>query len=128
MERQQKMAEEKKAEDDLKEAISKEADLRKQLDKATEDLKKAEQNLAKRLDDVKIEKLGWKGGGRGWGTGSTGLEAPVSEGQIIGNGINGRNRYGARNNQSIRDAAYNARVQAGYERNARSQGYGLSAS
>jgi hypothetical protein len=41
--------------------------------------------------------------------------------------VNGVNRYGARNNQSINDGGYNARVEEGYERNARSQGYGLSA-
>lgn len=147
-ERKQKMAEEKKAEEDLKKELKREEGLRKQLDQATEELKQAEKNLARKLENVKIENLGWRGGGGGWGGGPGGWgreggnngggnaggnnnqqppEAPIPEGQVIGNGINGANRYGARNNASIHDAAYNARVQAGYERNARSQGYGNSA-
>ena len=110
--------------------------MREELDKATKELKDAEKELADRLKAVKIEDLGWRGGGAGWGGGGgagggggggNGDNAPIGEGQVIGNGINGKNRYGARNNQSIHDAGYNERVNAGYERNAQSQGYGNSA-
>ena len=92
-------------------------------------MKNAEKDLANKLRNSQVWDKGWLGG-NGWrGSPNNGTtDAPISQGQIIGNGINGRNRYGARNNQSVRDAAYNARVQAGYERNARSQGYGLSSS
>ena len=63
-----------------------------------------------------------QGGPNGaWNGGSA---IPVE--QIVGNGINGKNRYDPRNNASIHDAGYNARVAEGMERNAQSQGYGLS--
>jgi len=129
IERDNKLREEERLEQKLRDAIAKEPVLRDELDKATEELKNAEKDLANKLRNSQVWDKGWHGG-NGWqGSPNNGTtEAPISQGQIIGNGINGSNRYGARNNQSVRDAAYNARVQAGYERNARSQGYGLSSS
>ena len=93
-----------------------------ELQIATKDLSLAEWQYAQRLKEARAATAGWRGEG-GWGVNGT----QIGTGQIIGNGVNGANRYGARNNQSVNDGGYNARVEEGYERNARSQGYGLSA-
>lgn len=93
-----------------------------ELQKATKDLSLAEWQYTQRLKEARAATAGWRGEG-GWGVNGT----QIGTGQIIGNGVNGANRYGARNNQSVNDGGYNARVEEGYERNARSQGYGLSA-
>ena len=114
-ERNDRFREEERMEKKLREEIAKEPQLREELNRATEDLKNAEYDLANKLRNLDVLSRGWRGG-------------PVPEGQIIGNGFNSSNRYGARTNVSKNDAGYNERIQAGYERNARSQGYGLSAS
>lgn len=93
-----------------------------ELVNATKELEMAEWRYAQRLKEARAATAGWREGG-GWGEGN----APIGVGQVIGNGINGKNRYDPRNNQSLNDAGYNARMEAGFERNARSQGYGLSA-
>ena len=94
-----------------------------ELESATKELENAQWQYTQRLKEARAATAGWRQGG-GWGDGN----ASIGTGQIIGNGINGKNRYDPRNNQSKNDAGYNARMEEGYERNARSQGYGLSAS
>jgi hypothetical protein len=94
-----------------------------ELEAATKELETAQWQYAQRLKEAAAATAGWRQGG-GWGDGN----AAIGAGQIIGNGINGKDRYDPRNNQSKNDAGYNARKEEGYERNARSQGYGLSAS
>lgn len=99
------------------------AERQDELEAATKELEMAEWQYAQRLKEAAAATAGWRQGG-GWGDGN----AAIGAGQIIGNGINGKDRYDPRNNQSKNDAGYNARKEEGYERNARSQGYGLSAS
>lgn len=98
------------------------AERQDELANATKELEMAEWRYAQRLKEARAATAGWREGG-GWGEGN----APIGVGQVIGNGINGKNRYDQRNNQSKNDAGYNARMEQGFERNARSQGYGLSA-
>lgn len=125
-ERNDRFREEERMEKKLREEIAKEPQLREELNKATEDLKNAERELATRMRNVQLANMGWRGP-MGWGGGGGDGNAPIGEGQVIGNGINGKNRYDPRNNQSIHDAGYNRRKQAGYARNAQSQGFGNSA-
>ena len=121
VDRNNAMLDEEKAEKKVREAIKREPKLREELARATKELKDAELELADKLRAVRIADMGWRGGAPAGGG------ALIGEGQIIGNGINGKNRYDPRNNQSKNDAGYNARMEEGFERNARSQGYGLSA-
>ena len=115
-ERAAKMKEEARAEAQLRQTIEDHDKHEKELDKATQELEAAKLDYAYRLKRAEIAtaNLDWRNGS-------------IPTDQIIGNGMNGQSRYGARNNASIHDAAYNERVKAGYARNAQSQGYGLSA-
>lgn len=118
-ERNDKMRDEARTETKLKEAVDKDASLREELAAATENLKNAENEYAFALRNAAnaANNANWQG----W-AGSNGVPAD----QIAGNGINGQNRYGARNNATLNDAGYNSRVEEGMARNARSQGFGLS--
>ena len=119
-ERNDKMRDEARMEKKLKESIEKAKTLEDELTRATKELKDAELDYANKLKNAQVASANatWQG----W-AGNNGIPAS----QIIGNGMNGQSRYGARNNVSKHDAGYNQRVQEGYERNAQSQGYGLSA-
>lgn len=119
VERNDKFRAEERAENQLRESIAKDAALQNELNAATEDLRNAELDYAAALR--RAQTAGQNSTWQGWAS------ANGMTDQVIGNGINGTSRYGARNNASIHDAGYNARVAAGMERNAQSQGYGLSA-
>lgn len=127
-ERNDKMRDEAQAEKKLKETILLHEQHQKDLERATKELEAAELEYAYRLNRAKVAEANtnWQtasgGPGGGWNGGSA-----IPADQIIGNGINGKNRYDPRNNASIHDAGYNDRKQEGYARNAQSQGYGLSA-
>lgn len=91
-----------------------------ELEAAQEELKDAEKEYARKLRNAQVaaQNSTWQG----WAGNNN-----IPTDQITGNGINGQNRYSPRNNASKNDAGYLERVQAGYERNAASQGFGLSA-
>lgn len=128
VERAAKMKEQERAEEKLKETIEQHDEDEKALEQATKELEDAQREYALRLRNAQIANLNtnWataQGGPNGaWNGGSA-----IPAGQIVGNGINGKNRYDPRNNASIHDEGYNQRVAEGMERNAQSQGYGLSA-
>lgn len=127
-EREAKMKEEARAEQKLKDTIKQHDEDEKALDEATKELEMAQRNYAYRVHNAMIANANthWAtalgGPGGAWNGGSA-----IPAGQIVNNGINGQNRYTPRNNASIHDTGYNERVAAGMERNAQSQGYGLSA-
>lgn len=128
VERNAQMKEQERAEEKLKETIKQHDEDEKALEQATKELEDAQREYALRLRNAQIANLNtnWataQGGPNGaWNGGSA-----IPVGQIVGNGINGKNRYDPRNNASIHDEGYNQRVAEGMERNAQSQGYGLSA-
>lgn len=127
-ERAAQMKEEERAEQKLKDTIKEHEQDEKDLEKATKELKDAQLEYAYRLRRAQIAEANtnWQTAGGGPGGGWNGGSA-IPPNQIIGNGINGKDRYDPRNNASIHDAGYNERKQEGYARNAQSQGYGLSA-
>lgn len=64
-----------------------------ELEAATKELENAQWQYAQRLKEAAAATAGWRQGG-GWGDGN----AAIGAGQIIGNGINGKDRYDPRNN------------------------------
>lgn len=128
VERNAQMKEQERAEEKLKETIKQHDEDEKALEQATKELEDAQLEYAYRLRRAKIAEFNtdWRTAGGGPGGAWNGGSALPAD-QIIGNGINGKNRYDPRNNASIHDAGYNERKQEGYARNAQSQGYGLSA-
>lgn len=95
----------------MKDAIKDHEQDEKDLKKATKELKDAQLEYAYRLRRAQIAEANtnWMtaagGAGGAWNGGSA-----IPIGQIIGNGINGKNRYDPRNNASIHDTGYNERV------------------
>lgn len=123
VERAAKMKEEERAEKKLRDTITQHEKDEKALDIATKELEDAQKDYATKLRNAQIANLNadWRTASS-WNGGTA-----LPQNQITGNGFNGQNRYGQRNNASIHDTGYNQRVQEGYDRNAQSQGFGLSA-